>query len=93
MARQAALPTYRTTAAVLEGKTGSGMKLVGWTALRTVLIAPPMLLVGVPAKQAWTGAGIASILISSLTLLRIFSAGPMSLSGPRRLRPRLRASR
>jgi hypothetical protein len=82
---EAKLPTYRTAAAVLEGTTGSGLKLAGWTLLRTMLIGPPMLLVGVPAKKAFLGALIASGLISSLTLLRIFSNGPMSaeMAGPK----------
>ena len=71
---QAALPTYRTVADVLEKKNGSGMKLLGWTALRTIMIGPPMMLVGVPAKQAFFGATVASGLISLFTLLRIFDA-------------------
>lgn len=75
------LPTYRTVAAVLERKTGSGVKLFGWTLARTLLIAPPMQLVGVPAKQAWLGAAVASGLISSLTLLRIFNGRNTVLRG------------
>jgi hypothetical protein len=75
---EAKLPTYRTAAAVLEGQTGSGIKLAGWTLLRTMLIGPPMMIVGVPAKKAFLGALIASGFISGLTLLRIFGAGPMS---------------
>lgn len=85
MALQANLPTYRTAAAVLERKTGSGVKLLGWTVARTVLIAPPMQLVGIPAKQAWLGAGLASGLISMLTLLRIFNGRNSGLSGGRDL--------
>lgn len=85
MALQANLPTYRTVAAVLERKTGSGVKLLGWTIARTVLIAPPMQLVGIPAKQAWLGAGLASGLISMLTLLRIFNGRQTALSGGRDL--------
>jgi hypothetical protein len=76
---QASLPTYRTTAAMLEGKNGSGFRLAGWTLMRTLLIGPPMLLVGVPAKKAFLGALIASGLISGLTVLRIFNAGPMTM--------------
>jgi hypothetical protein len=75
------LPTYRTAAAVLEGHTGSGLRLLGWTIARTALIAPPMMLVGVSAKQAIYGAVIASALISSLTLLRIGHTGPMGVDG------------
>jgi hypothetical protein len=70
-----ALPTYVNAAGVLENRTGSGLKLAGWTVLRTALIAPPFLLVGVPAKKAFGGAALASVLISSLTLLRIFNGG------------------
>lgn len=66
------LPTYQTSAAVLEGETGAGLKLAAWTVARTMLIAPPMLLVGATPRQAWVGAGVASMFISGLTLLRIF---------------------
>ena len=78
------LPTYRTAAAVLEGHTGSGMRLAGWTVLRTLLIAPPMLLVGVPSRQAWIGAMVSSVLISGLTLLRIFDGRNTNLAGVKR---------
>lgn len=72
-----ALPTYRTAADVLEKKNGSGLRLVGWTVARTVMIAPPMMLVGVPWKKAVLGAFAASIFISMFTVLRIYNAGPM----------------
>lgn len=72
--KQPALPTYRTIADVLEKKTGSGVKLVGWTLARTIMIAPPMMLVGVPAKKAFAGAAIASVSISIFAMLRIYSA-------------------
>lgn len=90
------VPTYLASAEFLEKKTGSGYRLAGWTLLRMLLIAPPMMVVGVPAKQAWIGAGIASGLISTLAVLRIFNAGQNgvgSLSGQRRTKMRrLRAS-
>jgi hypothetical protein len=70
-----ALPTYATVADVLEKKNGSGWRLAGWTVLRTLLIAPPMMAVGVPAKQAFGGAALASGLISVFTLMRIAHAG------------------
>ena len=85
MAKQAALPTYRTVAAVLEGHTGSGIRLAGWTLLRTIMIAPPMMVVGVPVKQAFFGASIASVLISGFTLLRIFDARESVLNGSKPL--------
>ena len=81
---QPKLPTYRTVAGILENEKGSGMALVGWTALRTLLIAPPMLFVGVPAKQAFVGSALASMFISTLTLLRIFDAKHTGLKGPSR---------
>ena len=68
------LPTYQTSAAALEGVTGSGIKLAAWTVARTIMIAPPMLVVGVPAKQAWGGAALASGLISLFTVLRIYNS-------------------
>ena|SRR5882672_3151748 len=75
------LPTYKTVAGVLENERGSGTALLGWTLLRTLLIAPPMLFVGVPARQAFIGAGLASVFISTLTLLRIFDARHTGLKG------------
>jgi len=80
----AALPTYKTAAHVLERDKGSGVRLLGWTVARTLLIAPPFMVVGVPAKQAFIGAGIASGLISLFTLLRIFDARQTGLAGLRR---------
>jgi len=82
------IPTYQTAANVLSLKTGSGAKMVGWTVARTLLIAPPMMLFGVPARQAWLGASAASILISTFAILRIFDAKHTGLAGrntPRRV--------
>lgn len=81
MAQQAALPTYRTAARVLEGEKGSGIKLVGWTIARTFMIAPPMMIVGVPTRQAFFGAAFASGLISVFTMLRIFDARNTGMAG------------
>jgi hypothetical protein len=81
MANQARLPTYRTAARVLEGEKGSGLKLAGWTVARTFMIAPPMMLVGVPTKQAFFGAAFASALISTFTLLRLFDARNTGMAG------------
>jgi len=81
MAQQASLPTYRTAAHVLEGQNGSGLRLAGWTVARMLMIGPPMMLVGIPAKQAFLGAGIASGMISIFTLLRIFNATQTGLDG------------
>lgn len=78
------IPTYHASANVLSRQNGSGWKLVGWTVARTLLIAPPMLVVGVDAKQAWLGAGLASSLISALALLRIFDASKSGLGGSKR---------
>jgi hypothetical protein len=71
----ASLPTYQTVAAVLEGKNGSGIRLFGWTIARTLLIAPPIMAVGVSPKRAFLGAALASSLISVFTLARIYNAG------------------
>jgi hypothetical protein len=68
------LPTYATVADVLEKKNGSGLRLAGWTVARTAMIAPPMLAVGVPLRQAIAGSALASCLISLFTLLRIKGA-------------------
>lgn len=69
-----ALPTYATIADVLERKNGSGVRLLGWTVARTILIAPWFRLVGVSWKKAFQGAAVASAAISVFTLLRIASA-------------------
>jgi hypothetical protein len=78
---EARLPTYKTAASVLERDKGSGLRLAGWTVARTLLIAPPMMVVGVPARQAFMGAGIASFFISMLTVLRVFDARSTNLAG------------
>src|SRR5690606_25517831 len=77
----ARLPTYRTAAAVLERDKGSGIRLLGWTVARTILIGPHMMLVGVPAKQAFLGAALASATISIFTMLRLFDARQTGLAG------------
>lgn len=69
-----ALPTYRTVASVLENQNGSGLRLFAWTIARMGLIAPPMLVVGVPLKKALVGAAISSGLISTLTFFRVADA-------------------
>lgn len=73
--QRAALPTYQTVADVLEKKNGSGWRLAGWTVARTLMIAPPMMVAGVPAKQALLGSALASAMISLFTLARIEHAG------------------
>ncbi len=89
MAQLAAIPTYNTAASVLERKNGAGLRLIGWTVLRTAMIAPPMMFVGVPTRKAFTGALIASAVISGFTLLRLYNAGPIGgLAGRRRRRRR-----
>lgn len=82
--REAQLPTYRTAARVLEGQTGAGAKLAGWTAMRTLLIAPPLMLIGIDARRAWAGATLSSILISTLTLLRL--GATVALKEPKKAR-------
>lgn len=57
------------------------MRLVGWTFARMLLIAPPFMLVGLPARQAFLGAFLSSGLISLFTLLRIFDARQTGLAG------------
>lgn len=83
---KAALPSYQTAAAVLEGDKGSGLRLAGWTVARTLMIAPPMMLVGVPTKQAFIGAMLASGLMSTFVVLRIFDARHTGLAGVNRRR-------
>lgn len=71
---QPSLPTYKTIAEVLERRTGSGIKLVGWTFARATLIVFPMLAVKVEPKKAIAGSLLASGAISMLALLRVFNA-------------------
>lgn len=72
---RASLPTYSTIADVLEKKNGSGIRLVGWTLARTLLIIPGLVAVGVQPKKAIVGSMISSSIISVLTLVRIYNAG------------------
>jgi hypothetical protein len=81
MAHQAALPTYRTAARVLEGEKGSGIRLAGWTIARTIMIAPPFMALGVPTKTAFIGAAMASALMSTFVLLKLFDARHTGLGG------------
>jgi hypothetical protein len=85
MARKPVMPTYLSAASVLEKKTGSGWKLAGWTLLRMLLIAPPILLITPNQyhRRIWLGAALSSGLISGLALLRIFSAGQNGVGSPR----------
>jgi hypothetical protein len=92
MANSPTLPTYKTAARVLEGDKGSGWRLAGWTLARTILIAPPMMLMGIDAKRAFIGAGLASGLMSVFVLLRIFDARATGLAGLKG-RPHLSSSK
>lgn len=80
------IPTYRTAADVLSRKNGSGVRLLGWTVLRMLLIAPPMLLIGVEPKKAWGGAVLSSALISTFAMIKIFDARATGLGRSRRCR-------
>ncbi len=77
--RKSPIPTYRTAADVLSRKNGAGLRLLGWTVARTLLIAPPFLLWGVSPKQAWGGAVTASALISLFAMIKIFDARTVGL--------------
>lgn len=79
-----ALPTYQTAARVLEGHNGSGARLVGYTVARTLMIAPFMMIGGMPAKQAFFWSFMASSTMSIFVLLRIFDARATGLAGIRR---------
>ncbi len=79
--RSPGLPTYRSAAAYLEGSTASGIKLLGWTAGRAVLIGIPLLIVGVPIRKAALGAILASVIISGLAVMRISNAVRPMLGG------------
>lgn len=85
------MPTYLSAAETLERKTGSGWKLAGWTLLRMLLIAPPILLITPREahRRVWVGAAMSSALISTLALLRIFNAAHVGLGRPRQKRVRL----
>ncbi len=74
-ALEPAIPTYKAAAALLERSTGSGIKMAGWTVARTLLIAPPMMVVGVAPRTAFLGAGLASIMITGFAILKIYNAG------------------
>ncbi len=84
------LPTYRTAAAYLEGSTASGLKLLGWTAGRALLIGVPFLIVGVAPKKVILGSILASVIISGLAVMRISNAVHPMLGGKRLQMKRLR---
>lgn len=68
------LPTYATVADVLEKKNGSGVRLLGWSVARAVLIAVPVKVAlwrRVSWGEALLGGAAASAAISILTLIRI----------------------
>lgn len=65
------LPTYKAAAEFLEKKNGSGIRLLGWTFVRMLLIGPPMLLVGIPFRKALLASLLSSGLISGITVLRV----------------------
>lgn len=92
-AKKPDLPTYKTAAQVLNRDDGAALRMLGWTVARTIMIAPPMLVVGVPAKTAFVGAAMASSLISVFTLMRIFDARVTGLAGVKGYRPRARRPR
>jgi hypothetical protein len=89
--KRPSMPTYLSAAETLERKTGSGLKLVGWSVLRMLLIAPPILLITPKEmhRRVWIGAAMSTALISILAMLRIFNAGQTGLAG-RRQAKRLR---
>lgn len=89
------LPTYATVADVLEQKNGSGIRLLGWTLARAVLIAVPFKLAlyrRVSWGDAFMGAAAASAAISVLTILRISKAG-QAVAGVGSTLPRTRHQR
>lgn len=92
-ARKPNLPTYKTAAEVLNRDDGAALRMLGWTVARTIMIGPPMMAVGVPAKHAFAGAALASSLISVFTLMRIFDARATGLAGVKGYRPQPRRPR
>lgn len=64
-------PTYRSAARVLERRNGEGMRLVGWTLMRTALILPGFMIAGVPMRKAIAGSLISSALISTFAIVFI----------------------
>lgn len=89
---ESSIPTYKTAANVLSKQTGSGIKMVGWTLARTLLIAPPILLVTDSSqhRRVWIGAGLSSLLISTFALLRIYNASATGIGGRKALSGRRR---
>lgn len=87
---ESAIPTYRTAADVLSKQTGSGLRLAGWTVARTILIAPPFLLLLDKSqhRRVWIAATASSVMISVFALLRIFDAKTVGLGRSRCLNGR-----
>jgi hypothetical protein len=93
--RAPALPTYQTAAGALEGHNGEGLRLIGYTFARTLLIAPMFIVLGMETRKAFLGAFMASALMSTFVVLRIFDTKQHGLMGVKRLpaarhRPRRR---
>ena len=90
---QTALPTYLNAAGVLEKRNGSGVRLIGYTVMRAMIMGPIVMITGVPARQAFFAAGLTSVLMSTFVLLRIFDERHAGLAGIKRRVPARRASR
>ena len=69
------LPTYATSAALLERQNGAGWRLLGWTGLRAALISVPMLAVGVDARRAARGSLLASSIITAVAVFCLNDRG------------------
>lgn len=68
-AQTKSLPSSDAASAFLEGAPGGGFALVTSTALRSVLIAPGLIAVGIPWKKALLGALVSSISITTFILI------------------------
>lgn len=63
------LPSSASAKAFLAGEPGGAGKLLLSTGLRSLLIAPGLLLVGIPWKKAFMGAAISSLSISTFIII------------------------
>lgn len=67
-----AAPTYTTAMRIVTGDLTAPVEMVGWTVLRSLLIAPGLALAGVRGKQLIFGALAASSMVSLFALWRSY---------------------
>jgi hypothetical protein len=89
-----AYPTYDTAARVVKGNDlTSPVEMIAWTAIRSLLIMPGMMMAGIRGKQLVFGALLGSAMVSTAALWRSYSTSQSEIWRQNRLkRQRQRAA-